>query len=1089
MANYNYDNNGVARVRAHDQSFGVYFHLSETPDDSHYEFLMRNENPRNHFVTFTRPDTVALLTCNGNPPSLHEVIDGRRPFRLCFDIEKEIDITCNMDEFFSEFNAQRQEDEDLDAELCGRVPVQLAPVQVTAEMFYAAKVTPLRDAFVQHIQANLVDAVNMTINNHFASRMTLDDRGHPIETEETEVPFLTAADIMLFDSSAICPRMICGTAHKPKLSFHVIFARLFVCDCDEGIAITHAVADYLSESVETRELASAIDKKVIKSLFMLRIPGAAKPDEPMRILQAYGAPVRTVAANYMHALVQQGVQNINLAVCVRGQRAPERVLHAAEMINAPEVVATLVARYPDYFAGYAFLSFEHNIIRFMRVGETSECVFCKRVHDNDNAAYILVKHGRYYLRCRRVPRGQPHGLELRLADFVGINPEEFPEHLRRMKIITAQSYPSRTVCINQEFIGFTINEQLERTSTVLIRSPMGTGKTYALKTVIEQIEATPQTIMMISFRRAFTLEKAAELKFDHYLNYPDKELPESPARFICQYESLYRMHEDYTPSVLIIDEIESINEQIQSFQLNGGLALEALARLHYYVKNAEYVIVMDANLSQSSANYFIKERARDRPVIVVNEFKREREVTAYGCEANLTGVIRARAQLARVGVCSDSRTYLQSLEKMLVADGIPAEQIKIVTSDNATEFQQEIIAAGSITELVKRYRVFGYNTTLLAGISIEDAELSEQYACFTENFITPTAAFQLIGRIRAMTTLGIFIAQQRVVPITFDQEVARTFCLKSMSFADMLRAGRKLTPLPRMLARHRVRMNNARARLLESILALWHDTGARINYVAGAAGDASARVHFNATREVRAQKIAAASCKGTNTFDKKLNDIVITYGLHDVVSDKRPLPVDLVTQLQKPARVSAWKGLTYLNHMGDLNSLRVSAQDRLSATSAASAENAQVTLANNDACKDIVACVTALELFGADMASCLFETPVKTHEEYSALIKQISGSDDVQYAARKLNTQLEHTFGVKIASTTRTKKGRGGYKVVPIADSIFGYHDGRWRLNYAVAKKAEINAELAAGADLAHLAEVPVEVPVEENVARVEPME
>lgn len=1088
---YNADTNSINRIRASDPSFDVFKQLADVSENAAAaKFIMRCESPYNHFVTFTREDTINLLSRRNESPALHEIIDGRRPFRLCFDIEQTLDIEYCADEFFAEYNAQRQADEDFEAVLSGRARVILPTVQPTPELFYAAKVMPARDEFARMIQTSLVDAVNIALDSIGAKyyTMQLDPQGRPMLVEQCDEQPITAATVMLFDSSAISPRVVNGKLEPPKLSFHVIFSTLFVASAHEGQIITEFVVRMLAAEPTTAAFSSAIDKSVIKNKFGFRIPGAAKSSEPMRILQAYGVSERTRAADFTHALLQQGIQNIDAAICVAldDQHAePQRAIAAV----TPEIIARIMARTPEYFAGYEFRSIEMNYVHFRRVGDSPACVFCKRVHTGDNAVFIVIKNARYYLKCRRMPRDQPHGIELFEVDpapIAEIAPEQLVEHMRAMKIVTAETYPSRTVRIDREFIGDEILTQLDdQRKTILIRSPMGTGKTYALKSVIERLELTRQNIFMISFRRAFTLEKAAELGFDHYLNYVDAELPSEPARFICQYESLFRMHNDYIPSVLIIDEIESINEQIQSFQNNGGIALEALARFQNYVNCAEYVIVMDANLSCSSANYFLRERAADRPIIIVNEFKREREVTAYCFENALTEAIRERAATSRVGVCSDSRTYLQSLEKMLIADGIPAEEIKVVTSDNAQEFQREIVAAGNITELVKRYRVFGYNTTLLAGISIEDAELSEQYACFTENFITPTAAFQLIGRIRAMTRLGIYIAPQKTIPITFDQEIARTFCLKSCGFADMLRVGRKLSPLPRMLARHRVTMNNARARLFESILALWHDTGARIIFAAGQPTGASARKHFNEMRDKRAEKISAANSFEDDTFGKKLNDLIITYRLSGITggTSANKLPVDLVKKMQKKANVSAWKTLLALNNAKTFAQLATNAAETLEQGQNANGAVAQITLESNDHARDIVKCSEIFTAFGVNMESNVLDSAPKTHDEYSALVKQLTGENDVKYAARKLNTLLEHTFGAKIASTSRTRAGYNNYRVMPIATSIFELNNDVWGLKFA----NDFYRAARAGAVVVPIA--PVGDEEAENVARVDPLE
>jgi hypothetical protein len=1035
--NYNPDN--LQRIRAIDETFTAYKHLADV--EQRGRFLMRSEVPYNHFVGFNRAEVIPLLTRGNNPPALHECIDGLRPFRLCFDIEREVDAVYDPVAYHAHCNAYAQETENLVAMLEGREPKQVPPIITTAEMFYSATVTAIKEQITRAIYDSLRFCVEGALMGAMSYAMDLGEDGAPIIAAPIyDAITIAPQDIAVFDSSCIMPRDIDGKTYPPKISFHVIFTKVFMCDYHEGRRVTDAVAQSLAEYPYTKPLADAIDRQVIRSNFFMRIPGSAKPREPSRILQAFGIPNKTLPEESTHMLLQQNIANIRDCVCVSSGEQPIR----ADIVraDAPDVIAQIIAKYPAYFVGYDFVGISYNIFRFTRVGDTPECTFCKRVHTNDNAVYVLYKHGRFYLKCRRMPRDRPHGIELKLADDVVIEADVLPQHLDRMRIVTARSFPSRTMAIDEEYIGELLAAEIIKHRTLLIKSPMGSGKTYALKSMIQMLETEPQKILMVSFRRAFTLEKAAELGFDHYLNYPSVDLPTTPARFICQYESFYRLDADYRPTVLIIDEIESINEQIQSFQDFGGLAYEALARLQEYVNAADYLVVMDANLSESSAKYFINERRNTSPLVIVNEFKRRRDVKCYASEANLTATIRERAQTTRVGVCSDSRTYLQSLEKMLIADGIPAEQIKVVTSDNSEEFQREIKAAGNITELVKRYRVFGYNTTLLAGISIEDAELSEQFACFIENFITPTGAFQLVGRVRAMTTLHIYAAPQNTVPTTFDQELARTFCLKSTSFLDMLRVGRKLTPLPRMLARNRVTTNNARGRLIESILALWQDSGAVISIIDRAAGTKSARANFTEIRGARDERIAQANMNGEGVFDKKLKDTLMTY---DITTNIKPAR-DMVTKLQKRANIRAWRGLKLINENGSLAATReyinsaLTMRERLLDSDFKNlAKQAQVMLERNNHMREVLNAINKLEAFGVDMAAANFTMPALAAADYERVIKQVTGEEVVKYAARKLNTELEHTFGIKITSTTRTKKGRGGYMVQQTDAAVFIY--------------------------------------------------
>jgi hypothetical protein len=172
-----------------------------------------------------------------------------------------------------------------------------------------------------------------------------------------------------------------------------------------------------------------------------------------------------------------------------------------------------------------------------------------------------------------------------------------------------------TITVNKKFLDiqdFKINDY----NTIFIKSPMGSGKSYNLKQVVNDYEK----IVYLSSRRAFAESMYQDFKDYGFKNYMNED--KISDKMIISVESISKFYFDNV-DLLIIDESESIFNIISSDTLTDHNFNENLIILSEYIKNSKKVLVMDAYLSNRSFNAIKTIRNDNDYYYIKNEFKNE----------------------------------------------------------------------------------------------------------------------------------------------------------------------------------------------------------------------------------------------------------------------------------------------------------------------------------------------------------------------------------------------------------------------------------------------------------------------------------
>ena len=161
-------------------------------------------------------------------------------------------------------------------------------------------------------------------------------------------------------------------------------------------------------------------------------------------------------------------------------------------------------------------------------------------------------------------------------------------------------------------------------STVCLsfKSPMGTGKTTLLETVLQHPDLPHVTILVVTYRQTLALEQENKLQsmgFQNYMKVQDMPLYKV-AKLICQIESLHRLRgvmgmPEY--DVVVVDEVELVLEHFNSPTVKQPHStMDQLIKL---LQKAKRVVTMDAFWGNGAHEFLQDIQVSNQ--LVINRFR------------------------------------------------------------------------------------------------------------------------------------------------------------------------------------------------------------------------------------------------------------------------------------------------------------------------------------------------------------------------------------------------------------------------------------------------------------------------------------
>lgn len=312
--------------------------------------------------------------------------------------------------------------------------------------------------------------------------------------------------------------------------------------------------------------------------------------------------------------------------------------------------------------------------------------------------------------------------------------------------------------------------------TLMIASPMGTGKTYAVAQYL--MRNLNKSVLVVGFRRTLTRKLERDFGLVNYQDIQGQIKSEDYPRVSVQINSLRKVSGRY--DILILDEFVSTLHSAFSFCDNKKSTFEALES---YIENTREVIVMDALLADKYVKYVDSIRAAAPAVVIKNTYEPERGVMLMDNHDAFLNDIRASLEAdLKVVVAASSKSWADKLI------GMHSERNYVYISSDTSE---EELAAVTFDDA----QLIVYTPTIVAGVSI-DCQVDKVYAFFTSLSCDAVACTQMLGRARTVTdkTARVFVkdAANLYMPET-DEELLEMFneyrnlgsrCLSRIGFTE-----------------------------------------------------------------------------------------------------------------------------------------------------------------------------------------------------------------------------------------------------------------------------------------------------------------
>ena len=387
-------------------------------------------------------------------------------------------------------------------------------------------------------------------------------------------------------------------------------------------------------------------------------------------------------------------------------------------------------------------------------------------------------------------------LSKNLKDTIGIdisivlkqfdyNSEVWLNFLKIMETEGGNKYRSPkepNINLNGKYLGEVITENLflnVKENINVFKSSMGDGKTRKLWDDIETLRKTEQgtsrdsriTILSLLNRRTLIKNLYEDYKnYTNIQNYLDWETEThidgvGMSTIICT-ESLHKLTTQTLKNckILILDELESVLPQFQSTKTHG----EFLSVNQYIfiglIRNAEKIIVMDANITYQTIDFLINLRKVVQPTKCnVKWYEIEpvkpKNVSFYETYEELEGKIIQSLNNGENLFIPNTKSIVfgdSMIKTITEKTGIPREKLLYLNKD--TKDLPEIIPYIQDTNKWSDFRVVMISPTITSGVSnMLSNHFSQVFCIFTNKTSNPLDSSQMIGRVRKPITNNIHI--------------------------------------------------------------------------------------------------------------------------------------------------------------------------------------------------------------------------------------------------------------------------------------------------------------------------------------------
>lgn len=289
---------------------------------------------------------------------------------------------------------------------------------------------------------------------------------------------------------------------------------------------------------------------------------------------------------------------------------------------------------------------------------------------------------------------------------------------------------------------------------LLVKSPMGTGKTHALGHLI----ATTERVLVLVHRQSLAKEVARRLHVKCYLDNRTPTLRQD--KMVVCINSLHRV--DCTDfDLVVIEESEQLLRSLANLpyaqrpNINHAMFRECITQ-------ARQVVALDAQMSNLTLNSLEYIRPRERFHIWRNSCPQDKLLRCYESRAPLVVAfdfavkVRSRGSGKPVAFIANSKGLVERQYERVRKD-YPQLRCALITSrTTGNEDIQELLQ--NFDEVGSQYDVIFASPTISTGLSIDQLDF-RVFGAFDANVNCHTDAAQAISRFRLAKEVDVYVAR------------------------------------------------------------------------------------------------------------------------------------------------------------------------------------------------------------------------------------------------------------------------------------------------------------------------------------------
>lgn len=304
---------------------------------------------------------------------------------------------------------------------------------------------------------------------------------------------------------------------------------------------------------------------------------------------------------------------------------------------------------------------------------------------------------------------------------------------------------SSLIKVNQEFL--TVDDEMsEKISEFIemdrgifaIRSPMGTGKSTVIRSIIEEAIDSGLRCLIITNRISVAEDFGEKYNLKLYLD-SKYNLGDS---LICQFDSLWKYDLKYF-DLVIMDEFISLMSHVRSELNNSSLNL-----IKFYHSFNKKLVIADAFLT-GYEKFLLND---DKTYFLENEYRDDTELFDYKDKNLFVLRLLQIARHNRITVSSTSLSFLEDLRSLLQDNGIRTVSL---TSETPVSTKKLIYGLFNL-ETHDKYDALLYSPTLTVGVSnLNDVDYHFHYD--SSNSADVISSIQMMKRTRKSKQIHMYI--------------------------------------------------------------------------------------------------------------------------------------------------------------------------------------------------------------------------------------------------------------------------------------------------------------------------------------------